>query len=169
MLSFESSAGRHTLIQSIISEMAILSTKIERIDFIKKAKDWWLQYETKIVLILGFILVSAVSFEFGLIQGKKWQKEPLVIEKTVPAVTETKDAVATTPPEAQELPSPAVLTTSGASATLANCRFAGSKNSDKIHVPTCSWAKRIKPENLVCFATLEEALAKGRVKDKCIP
>jgi methylphosphotriester-DNA--protein-cysteine methyltransferase len=43
-----------------------------------------------------------------------------------------------------------------------NCAFVGSKNSNKFYPPTCSYAKRIKPENVVCFATSQEALAQGR-------
>lgn len=37
----------------------------------------------------------------------------------------------------------------------------GSKNSDKYHYPWCSGALRINPENLVSFASFEEARAVG--------
>ena len=36
------------------------------------------------------------------------------------------------------------------------CLYVGSKNSDKYHKPDCKWAKRIKPENLVCYYSEEE-------------
>jgi hypothetical protein len=36
-----------------------------------KIKDFLLKYETKIALIVGFCLVSAVSYEFGVLQGQK--------------------------------------------------------------------------------------------------
>ena len=42
-----------------------------------------------------------------------------------------------------------------------DCKYVGSKNSDKYHKPSCVWAKRIKPENLVCFSSKEEAEDKG--------
>lgn len=41
------------------------------------------------------------------------------------------------------------------------CAYVGSKNSDKYHYASCQWAKKIKPENLVCFKNIEEAKAKG--------
>src|SRR3989344_7956925 len=41
------------------------------------------------------------------------------------------------------------------------CKYVGSKNSDKYHIPSCIWAKRIKSENLVCFNNKEEAENKG--------
>lgn len=37
-----------------------------------------------------------------------------------------------------------------------NCLYVGSKNSDKYYPPDCKWAKRIKPENLICFKSEEE-------------
>ena len=36
------------------------------------------------------------------------------------------------------------------------CLYVGSKNSDIYHKPECEWAKRIKPENLVCYHSEEE-------------
>lgn len=42
-----------------------------------------------------------------------------------------------------------------------SCVFVGSKNSDKYHLPTCSWARRIKPANRVCFSSEEDARSKG--------
>jgi len=50
-----------------------------------------------------------------------------------------------------------------------DCAFVGSKNSDKYHVPTCQWAKRIKPENIICFKSIDDAVAKNYKPDKtCI-
>ena len=39
--------------------------------------------------------------------------------------------------------------------------FVASKGSDKYHVPTCRYVGKIKPENLVSFATKEEAEKAG--------
>jgi hypothetical protein len=63
------------------------------------------------------------------------------------------------PPLAQTQSPPA----SGApsSSSQEGCQYVGSRNSDLYHLPTCAAAKRIKPENLVCFATPEEAAQKG--------
>ncbi len=41
------------------------------------------------------------------------------------------------------------------------CKYVGSKNSDKYHIPSCIWAKKIKPENLICFGSIKEAEDKG--------
>jgi len=38
----------------------------------------------------------------------------------------------------------------------ADCLYVASKNSDIYHEPDCKWAKRIKPENLICFKSIEE-------------
>ncbi|MEM4703069.1 MAG: thermonuclease family protein [Candidatus Pacearchaeota archaeon] len=40
-------------------------------------------------------------------------------------------------------------------------QYVASKNSNKFHKCSCSFAKKIKPENLLCFRTREEALDKG--------
>ena len=37
-----------------------------------------------------------------------------------------------------------------------DCLYVASKNSDIYHRPECKWAKRIKPENLICFHSEEE-------------
>jgi len=49
-------------------------------------------------------------------------------------------------------------------------KYVGSKNSDKYHYPTCRWARKIKPENLVTFKSAQEAQAAGYVPCKvCKP
>lgn len=40
-------------------------------------------------------------------------------------------------------------------------QFVGSKNSTKYHLPSCRFAKKIKPENQVWFSSEEEATSKG--------
>ncbi|KKQ06326.1 MAG: putative secreted protein [Candidatus Moranbacteria bacterium GW2011_GWE2_36_40] len=135
-----------------------------------KIKDFFLKNETKIVLFIGFCLISAISFEFGVLQGQKWQQKPLIIEK--PSDTregqetvnqgnlEASDATKTTT-------TPQITVKVAATANTANCAYVGSKNSDKFYLPTCSYAKRVKPENLVCFKTADEALGQGRTESKC--
>ena len=48
-----------------------------------------------------------------------------------------------------------------------NSLFAGSINSDKYYECDCRYAKNINPENIICFANDDEALADGRVKSEC--
>ncbi|MEP0821243.1 MAG: hypothetical protein HRF44_00200 [Ignavibacterium sp.] len=48
--------------------------------------------------------------------------------------------------------------------------YVGSKNSDKYHVTSCQWAKRISPANLVTFDSPEAASKAGYVACKvCRP
>ncbi len=37
-----------------------------------------------------------------------------------------------------------------------DCLYVASKNSNIYHKPECKWAKRIKPENLICFHSEDE-------------
>ena len=44
-----------------------------------------------------------------------------------------------------------------------NCKYVGSKNSDKYHLPDSGTAKNIKEENKVCFKSKEEAESRGYI------
>ncbi len=118
------------------------------------------------VLVVAFCLISAISFGFGTLQGQKWRQEPLIIEKPANIPLEAKTAQI----EAQETlqTQKQVLGSNiSVSTNIASCAFVGSKNSNKFYPPTCSYAKRIKPENVVCFKTAEEAIGQGRTESKC--
>lgn len=140
----------------------------------KKWQEFWEKYEVKIVLIIGFVLVSAISFEFGALWGQKWQQKPLIIEKTVQSTItpETAQKPLETQNLASDSESISPLKTSNTDQTKPidkNCAFVGSKNSNKYHIPTCRWAKQIKPQNLVCFKSAEDAVSKNYQPDKnCI-
>ncbi len=48
--------------------------------------------------------------------------------------------------------------------------FWGTKTTKKFHTPSCSWAQKIKPNNLVKFKTVQEAKQSGFVPCKvCKP
>jgi hypothetical protein len=133
-----------------------------------KIKEFWGKYEYKLVLAVGFALVAGISFEFGYMQSKAFKSSPLVIEK--PAESPKNDPgdsiVAGQLSDTTAMPKVATVAGSAqvknALSGQTNCAFVGSKNSNKFYPPTCSYAKRIKPENVVCFATSQEALAQGR-------
>jgi hypothetical protein len=130
-----------------------------------KIKNFLKNNEAKIALIAGFILIAVISFEFGLIQGKKIQNSPLIIEKAAQIQTPAVAAAAEASKTAQE----AVAGTASTETIPKDCAFVGSKNSTKYHVPSCTFAKRILPKNLVCFKSAEEAQSQGRQPDKgCI-
>jgi len=135
-----------------------------------KIKDFWTKNERKIVLVVAFFLVSAISFGFGSLWGQKWQQKPVVIEKLadIPKATENApESQNKTQVTSQQVNQASVNTTASLPENTSKCAFVGSKNSDKFYVPTCSWAKRIKPENLVCYQDEQTALAKGKTKSDC--
>lgn len=134
-------------------------------NFKSKIKSFWSRYENKIVLIIGFILVAAISFEAGILKGQDWQQKPIIIEKPV-AGQEICQIAQNSPSQTQNLAPEAQKQVQTTSITSQNCAFVGSKNSDKYHLPTCRWAKQIKPENLICFSSAEDAAAKGYQPDK---
>jgi len=52
----------------------------------------------------------------------------------------------------------------------ADYKYVGSKKSNKYHYPSCQWAKKIKPYNLVTFQSAKEAQEAGYVPCKvCKP
>jgi hypothetical protein len=127
-----------------------------------RVKEFWTENEQKVVFLMGFVLVAVIAFQFGALQGKKWQQKPVIIEKTA-----TQEACQNTPVNVATDPQKTAL-----SANLEpkkDCAFMGSKNSNKYHLPSCQWAKRIKPENVVCFKSVEDATSKNYQPDKgCI-
>ena len=132
-------------------------------------KEFFKTHESKIITIIGFVLIAVVAFEGGYLQGKSHQESPLIV----------KDA-SQCPKIELSAASPSVLgentttvqnpeNSTNLSTEKKDCAYVGSKNSNKYHLPTCRWAKNIKPENLVCFSSAENALKKGYQPDKnCI-
>jgi len=127
---------------------------------------FWLKYEKKIILSIGIILIVAISFEAGFLQGQKNKQEPVVINKIASAnvpnscecKTDTNSASADTK----------ISGDTGAPTTeKQNCAYVASKNSNKYHLATCQWAQRIKPENKICFSSAEEAQKRGYIGAKC--
>lgn len=129
-----------------------------------KIKEFFIKYEQKIVLIVAFCLVSAISFEFGLIQGQKWQQKPLIIEKLSGAPEGQANGQIEPPVSLNNASSPK---TQSLEPKTSSCAYVGSRSSNKFYLPTCSYAKRVKPENLVCFKTAQEAITQGRTESKC--
>lgn len=128
----------------------------------RKAQDFWLKNEQKIILVFGLILVAGISFALGVLQSQKWQATPLIIEKTAAQEACKSDPVNLNTTSENGLQN-------ANSEPKKDCAFTGSKNSNKYHVPTCRWAKQIKPENVVCFKSVEDAVARNYQPDKnCI-
>lgn len=130
----------------------------------EKLKKFWLTYEVKIILVIGIILIAGVAFESGYLKGKTGQDSPIIIEKTIQAQNSSPKGTSGSSARAQNTTQEAKIiyppqnpsTTFGAS-----CAYVGSKNSNKYHIPSSRCAKQIKPENIVCFSSAEDATAKG--------
>ena len=45
--------------------------------------------------------------------------------------------------------------------------YVGSVNSDKYYSCDCHYANRIKPENIICFISDDDAQSKGYIKSEC--
>jgi NADH:ubiquinone oxidoreductase subunit 6 (subunit J) len=50
---------------------------------LKKIKEWIVTYQADIILFIGVILISLLSFAIGFIVAKQQEKEPLRIEQNI--------------------------------------------------------------------------------------
>ncbi|HMN19486.1 MAG TPA: hypothetical protein PKA31_02745 [Candidatus Moranbacteria bacterium] len=124
---------------------------------------FWAKNELRITVFAAFLLSGGICFALGFLEGRKMPSEPLVIEKR----EQTAAPAQNTPPEPPGPFKDSAAPSSSSAASSSGCAFVGSRNSDKFYIPSCSWAKRIKPENLVCYKSEQEALAKGKAKSEC--
>jgi hypothetical protein len=142
-----------------------MSTAIDMNSLKTKLKEYWVKYESKIILLVGFVLIAVISFEIGTLKAANFTQKPLIIEKQATL----DNAPSGAPAQAQNLTPETPLGSTSTPTPPANCTFVGSKNSNKYHLPTCRYAKGIKVENRVCFSSQDEAQSKGYVPDKnCI-
>lgn len=134
-----------------------------------KIKDLFQKHESRIVLIIGFLLVSIIAFETGYLKGQERQDGPIIIEKPIESPKIEPESLLTQ--ESINNGNNNILSQNSDNIDKAekNCIFIGSKNSNKYHLPSCRWAKNIKPENKVCFSSPEDAINRGYQPDKnCI-
>jgi hypothetical protein len=133
-----------------------------------KIKQFWLAHEVKIILAAGLILIAGVAFESGYLKGKTAVTNPIIIEKPAQGQNLSQESAQGGGLEAQKSAQEAEKAVSGSTAPAktsaaggTSCAYVGSKNSNKYHLPTCQWAKNIKPENIVCFSSAEDAQSRG--------
>lgn len=124
--------------------------------------DFWKRNSRMLVVGTSFVLTVVFSFELGYFQALSRSEAPLLIEKPVTEVHVTADS-AVSETENRVNSEKIVEVQKEKTGVNAGCVFVGSKNSNKYHLPSCQWAKRIKPENRVCFSTKEEAEKRGYV------
>lgn len=106
----------------------------------------------RIFVFGGMCLVGVLAFEAGTMTASSIAAEPIVVEVPALQATVTEGVIA-----GASAAAPRAVPAEG----KANCPLVGSRNSDLYHLPTCAPAKRIKPENVVCFASPEEAKERG--------
>lgn len=133
---------------------------------IDSIKEYVIRNQDKLVLLIGFLLVSLLSFEAGTLWGQKWQQKPLVIEKQVDIAPATESPNVANSEASESIPT-VKSQAQGSETSASSCVYVGSKNSTKFYLSTCPWAKQIKPENVVCFKTKEEAIGQGRKESIC--
>ncbi len=82
---------------------------------------------------------------------------------TVTSEKRSWNMASTVPATSAITSSSSTLAATTTTATSSNGPFVGSSKSNKYHYPSCSAAKKIKPENLITFSSSEEARAQGYV------
>ena len=145
----------------------ILSGRAKKIKL--KIKKLWARYEIKTVTALGLVLISVISFEAGALKGQNWQQESLIIEKVAEnSVLKSADLQNNVVESSNSFSENLNANVAGVSdVAKKECAFVGSKNSNKYHFPDCSYAKRIKSENIVCFSDEKDAKNKGYIPAGC--
>lgn len=131
--------------------------------FFHNGKDWLISHRKNLLLLAGISVFGALAFESGFLRGEISQSKPLVV--SIPALIEPSVTADMSSPRqgnqtggVERIVSPA-----GGKQTAESCPLMGSRNSNKYHLFTCAVAKRIKPENKVCFSSKEDAEKRGYV------
>jgi hypothetical protein len=125
-------------------------------------KEWVKDNRQNLYLFFGVLLVGILAFESGFLRGQLVQSEPLIV--SIPATAESPNNKTTEiAAENQPVQTESKTLQTDVKQETEKCLFVGSKNSNKYHLPACAVAKRIKPENKVCFASKEDAEKRGYV------
>lgn len=119
--------------------------------------DFFRRERERLVLFSALVLVGALSFQAGFLAGGSSVALPLVIEKPAVAASDPGRVAGVSDASPAGDPKSAAVVTP----ERKDCTFVGSRNSTLYHLPTCASAKRIKPENIVCFVSVEDAVARG--------
>jgi hypothetical protein len=116
------------------------------------------QHKT-IFIILGAVL-AGTAFYSGFLQGKH-------STAIAPVILSCKDNVLDKLSIPLEKISNGVVAQAADKPATTQGKLMGSKNGTKYYVPTCSAAKRIKPENYIWFQSAEDAQLQGYTPGKC--
>lgn len=138
-------------------------------EVLEKIKGLWgkaLEYEKDIWLGLLVITVGVGGFATGRLVDIEASKIPVRIETVeLGRVGEEGTSKPSITIKTQKEGGVEVLGTTQVAAVAATSpvtgKVVGSKNGSKYHLPECSGAKRIKEENKIWFASVEEAKSAG--------
>ncbi|NTW14101.1 MAG: hypothetical protein HGA31_03670 [Candidatus Moranbacteria bacterium] len=131
-----------------------MSTRVS--SALSKATEFLRNERKRIGYFAVAVLIGVIGFEAGILRGSMGSASPITIEKPVGEL-----APANCVSDAQVAGASTDAGPDSAKPGATGCKFVGSKNSTLFHLPTCAAAKRIKPENIVCFADEDAAKAKG--------
>lgn len=149
-------------------------------------KDLFVKHENRIVLFIGVILLSIISYGIGRL-GAPQPKEPITIEansqeslsidkpiSASPTSEESKQTQNRENPLQDNSTSDIAIapitennnqnrsdTIEQGKTPASKRRYVASKNGTKYHLPTCPGAKRIKEENKIWFDSKTEAEQAG--------
>ncbi len=119
--------------------------------------------DNKYFVPIVIILIAIIAFSLGRVSGLQEKKTPVRIlnNSTSVSVGEVKGASNNSSPNPlllqQEKGASEKINTSANSSG----KVVGSKNSTKYHYPWCGGAKRISPQNLITFDSIDKARAAG--------
>lgn len=135
-------------------------------------KNWLMDNQADIVLVIGIVLISLISFGLGRISASQSAKEPVTIEQNnesrIMNYGNEEGSVLNSEEQGsgdgQGINNATSVNTDQSSTSSNNINqgiIVASKNGAKYHWPWCSWAKKIKPENQVWFKSEAEAQKAG--------
>jgi hypothetical protein len=102
------------------------------LDKLNQLKQFLKSSESEIVLFLGVILISLISFAAGRLSSPSLPKQPITIANQQAFVAENSTFKDSTPEKIIQEPGNKI-----------NSQYVASKNSNKYHLPDCPGARRI--------------------------
>lgn len=124
--------------------------------------EWFLIYEKFIYQSLLLLIMTSLAFGLGRYSQISTQDTPFYLSQQAFPVNFGQE-IEDKPRENTSLAISAQAPLGNTSNTKGG-QIIASKNSTKYHLPWCSGAKSIKPENRVYFTSEAEAIASGRSK-----
>lgn len=118
--------------------------------------------ESELMLALGVILVSLISFSVGRLSAPGFDKQPIGMERLAPS--SGQQATLNPLDFARDKSAFNNIIDDDALQVLQermDGAYVASKNSTKYHLPDCSGAKRIADHNKIWFNSKEEAESLG--------